>query len=87
MIGIMKRHAIQILRAAGHTYEDIARRLEVSERRARSVAREAAVEALVEKPEVVKKAIVRPSRAEPFRKDVGILLTWEWSGSGFGRFG
>jgi transposase len=75
MIGVMKRHAIQVLRAAGHTYEDIAKRLEVSERSARSVAHEPAVEALVEKPDVAKKAIGRPSTAEPFRKHVETILT------------
>ena len=74
MIGIMKKHAIHVLRAAGHTYEDIAERLEVSERSARSVVREPAIEALVEKPDAGRKAVGRPSKAEPFRKDVETLL-------------
>ena len=74
MIDMLKRHAIQVLRAAGHRQGDIARLTEVSIRSVRRVEGEPAVGHVDDAGERERRRIGRPSRAEPFRPFVVALL-------------
>ena len=74
---MLKRHAIQVLREAGHSQTDVARRLNVSERTVRTVEGELAVESIDDVAERRRRRIGRPSKAEPFRPFVAELMKKE----------
>ena len=60
---MLKRHAIQVLREAGHSQTDVAKRLNVSERTVRTVEGEPAVESIDDVAERKRRCIGRPSKA------------------------
>lgn len=72
MLSSLKRHTIQVLVAAGHTYVDVARFAGVNERTVRRVAREAAVTGLEDV--VQPHRVGRPSTVEPYRQLVTDVL-------------
>jgi transposase len=74
MISMLTRHAIQVLRQAGHTQAEVATLTGVSEREVRRVEREPAVEDLNPVPETERRGIGRPSKVEPFRGKIAALL-------------
>jgi transposase len=61
----MKRHEIQVLRAAGHTQKDVAERTDASERSVRRIEGEAPVLA-ADETTAAARGVGRPSRALPF---------------------
>ena len=74
MLSVLKRHAIQVLVAAGHLYVEVARFVGVDERTVRRVAKEAPVTELqLVTPPLMR--VGRPSKAEPFRQFVTDLVT------------
>ena len=77
MLPLLKRHEIKVLREAGHSQQDVARRAGVSIRTIRRVEREAQVEHVDKKVEVKRRRIGRPSKAEPLRAFVVEMLTAE----------
>ena len=77
MIGMLKRHEIQVLRRAGHAQEDVARLAGVSEREVRRVEREAPVDHVDDALERERRGIGRPSKAEAYRDFVTRLLAEE----------
>ena len=77
MINMLTRHAIQVLRKAGHTQAEVATLTGVSEREVRRVEREPAVETLDLPAERERRGIGRPSKAEPFRQRIVDLLARE----------
>lgn len=74
---MLKRHAIQVLREAGHSQTDVARRLGVSERSVRTVEGEAPVATIDDTAERKRRRIGRPSKAEPLRPFVAELMAKE----------
>ena len=74
MIDMLKRHAIQVLHAAGHGQSEIATLTDVSIRSVRRVEGEPDVCHVDEAAERVRRRIGRPSTAEPFRPFVVTLL-------------
>ena len=74
MIDMLKRHAIQVLRAAGHGQGDIARLSDVSVRSVRRVEAEPNVSHVDDAGERDRRRIGRPSTAEPFRSCVMELI-------------
>ena len=75
MIDMLKRHAIQVLRAAGHPQSEIATLTDVSIRSVRRVEAEPDVSHVDDAGERDRRRIGRPSIAEPFRRRVVELLT------------
>jgi len=75
MIGTMKRHEIQVLRAAGHSFKAIARRTGVSKRSVRRICEEPPI-GEADPPEIGS-IVGRPSVVEPFREQLDALLTAE----------
>lgn len=74
MIDMLKRHAIQVLRAAGHQQGEIATLTDVSIRSVRRVEAEPDVSHVDDAGERDRRQIGRPSLAEPFRPCVVELL-------------
>jgi transposase len=70
MIDMLKRHAIQVLRAAGHGQSEIATLTDVSVRSVRRVEAEPDVSHVDDAGERDRRRIGRPSSAEPFRSSV-----------------
>ena len=70
MIDMLKRHAIQVLRAAGHGQSEIATLTDVSVRSVRRVEAEPDVSHVDDAGERDRRRIGRPSIAEPFRPSV-----------------
>lgn len=78
---MLKRHAIQVLREAGHSLPDVAKLSGTSVRSVQRVEDEAAVISLDNEAERARRGIGRPSKAEPFRgfvveqlaKDSGLI--------------
>ena len=64
---MLKRHEVQVLRRAGHTWKEIAALSGVSVRTVRRVAAEAAVTTVDNGAECVRRQIGRPSKAEAYR--------------------
>ena len=78
MIDMLKRHAIQVLRAAGHGQSEIATLTDVSVRSVRRVEAEPDVSHVDDAGERDRRRIGRPSvAAEPFRLCVVELLAHE----------
>jgi transposase len=76
MIDMLKRHAIQVLRQAGHTLDEIATFVGVSKRSIQRVVVEPAVTHDDTERERARRQVGRPSKAEPFRARVA-----EWLGA------
>ena len=70
MIDMLKRHAIQVLRAAGHGQSEIATLTDVSVRSVRRVEAEPDVSHVDDAGERDRRGIGRPALAEPFRPRV-----------------
>lgn len=77
MIDMLKRHAIQILRQAGHDQADVARLVGVGIRSVRRVDVDPDVTHLGDAKERECRAIGRPSKAEPFRSVITEILARE----------
>ena len=77
MIGMLKRHEIQVLRRAGHAQVEVAKLAGVSLGSVRRVGREPEVTQIDNRQERERREIGRPAKAEPFRRLVVELLTRE----------
>jgi transposase len=75
MIEMLKRHEIQVLRRAGHTWAEVAALTGVSVGTARRVAAEVAVETVDNAAERARRQIGRPSTAEAYRPVLVQALT------------
>ena len=75
MIEMLKRHEIQVLRRAGHTWKEVAALSGVSVRTVRRVAAEAAVTTVDNAAERVRRQVGRPAKAEAYRDVVVQALT------------
>ncbi|MGE3957740.1 MAG: IS21 family transposase [Vicinamibacterales bacterium] len=75
MIDMLKRHEIQVLRRAGHTWMEVATLTGVSVRTARRVADEAAVTTVDNAAERARRQVGRPSTAEAYRDVIARALT------------
>lgn len=67
---MLKRHAIQVLRSAGHTLEEISECVDVGKRSVQRVIGEADVVSVDVAAERVRREIGRPSKAEAYRAKV-----------------
>lgn len=67
MHSLLKRHAVQVLRKAGHTYADIAATCNIPTRTVRRIADEADVTHTDDVAERAQRGVGRPSKTEPFR--------------------
>lgn len=67
MHSVLTRHAIQVLRAAGHGFTDIAQTCNVPVRTARRIANEPLIDQVDDAVERARRGIGRPKKAEPFR--------------------
>jgi transposase len=70
MVPLLKRHAIQVLVQAAHTYDDVAERTGVSVATVRRVAAEAEVEGVDDAAARQARGVGRPSKAAPFADKV-----------------
>ena len=77
MIDMLKRHAIQVLRQAGHDQVDVARLVGVGVRTVRRVDGEPDVTHIENVTERARRAIGRPAKAEPFRSVIAEILAGE----------
>ena len=77
MIDMLKRHEIQVLRRAGHTWAQVAALSGVSLGTARRVAAEDAIASIDNGAERARRQIGRPSKAEAYREVLGKALTEE----------
>ena len=77
MLDMLKRHAIQVLRQAGHSLPEVAKLAGVSVRSVQRVEDEGAVSSIDNEAERTRRKIGRPSKAEPFRSFVVEQLTKE----------
>ena len=77
MIEMLTRHAIQVLRHAGHDQPDVARLVGVGVRTVRRVEAEPDVTHIDDTAERERRAIGRPAKAEPFRSVVAEVLARE----------
>jgi transposase len=77
MLDMLKRHAIQVLREAGHSLPEVAELAGVSVRSVQRVEREPAVSHVDNVAERARRSVGRPSIAEPFRGLVVELLAKE----------
>lgn len=75
MIEMLKRHEIQVLRRAGHTWQEVAALSGVSVRTVRRVGSEAAVTTVDNEAERVRRQVGRPSKAEAYRDVLVQALT------------
>ena len=74
---MLKRHEIQVLRRAGHTWKEIAALSGVSVRTVRRIAAEAAVTTVDNAAERARRQVGRPSKAEAYRDVLVQALTEE----------
>jgi transposase len=75
MIDMLKRHEIQVLRRAEHTWTEIARLSGVSEKTVRRIATEDAVTSVDNAAERARRQVGRPSKAEAYRDVLVQALT------------
>jgi hypothetical protein len=75
MIDMLKRHEIQVLRRADHTWSEIAALSGVSEKTARRIAAEDPVTAVDNTAERARRQVGRPSKAEVYRDVLVQALT------------
>lgn len=74
MITMLKRHQIQVLRDAGHSLKQVAKKTDVSERSVRRIAKESPVVAVDDGGARAARRVGRPSTVESFRKSVEDIL-------------
>jgi transposase len=67
MIEMLKRHEVQVLRRAGHTWKEIAALSGVSVRTVRRIAAEAKITTIDNAAERARREVGRPSTAEAYR--------------------
>jgi transposase len=77
MIDMLKRHEIQVLRRADHTWTEIAALSGVSEKTARRIAAEAPVTGVDNSAERARRQVGRPSKADEYRDVLMAALTEE----------
>jgi len=75
MIDMLKRHEIQVLRRAEHTWSEIATLSGVSEKTARRIAAEDPVSSVDNAVERARREVGRPSKAEAYREVLVRALT------------
>src|SRR5262249_13434561 len=75
MIDMLKRHEIQVLRRAGHTWSEIAALSGMSEKTARRIAAEDPVTSVDNAAERTRRQVGRPSKAEAYREILVRALT------------
>jgi transposase len=75
MIEMLKRHEIQVLRRAGHTWKEVAALSGVSVRTVRRIAAETAVTTIDNAAERVRRQVGRPSTSEAYREVLVRALT------------
>jgi predicted transcriptional regulator len=75
MIEMLKRHEIQVLRRAAHTWSEIATLSGVSEKTARRIAAEDPVTSVDNSAERMRRQVGRPSKAEAYRDVLVQALT------------
>lgn len=73
MIDVLKRHAIQVLRQAGHTLEEIGALVAVGKRTVQRVVDEPMIMTLEPVTDRAHRPVGRPAKAEPYRDR---LTTW-----------
>ena len=74
MISMLTRHAIQVLRAAGHTQSEVAELTGVSEREIRRVEKEEPVTDLADTAQAKQRGVGRPSKVTPFEQRIKEIL-------------
>jgi transposase len=79
MIDMLKRHAIQVLRQAGHTLDEVATFVGVSRKSVQRVVAEPEVTHDDTDRERIRRHVGRPSKAEPYRSRIE-----EWLSTGAG---
>jgi transposase len=77
MIDMLKRHEIQVLRRAAHTWSEIAALSGVSEKTARRIATEDPITSVDNAAERTRRQVGRPSKAEEYRDVLMTALTEE----------
>ena len=77
MIDMLTRHAIQVLRQAGHDQRDVAKQLGVGLRTVRRIDGEPDVTDVDTDAARERRGIGRPAKAEPFRPVVAEILAGE----------
>jgi len=77
MIDMLTRHAIQVLRQAGHEQRDVAKLVGVGVRTVRRVDGEPDVTDVDTPAARARRGIGRPPKAEPFRSVVAEILAGE----------
>jgi transposase len=77
VIGLLKRHEVQVLLQAGHTQAEVATFSGISIRAVRRIAGEANVQHVDDAAERSKRRIGRPAKAEAFRELVAKILAEE----------
>ena len=65
---MLKRHEVQVLRRAGHTWKEIAALSGVSVRTVRRIAAETAITTIDNAAERARREVGRPSKAEAYRE-------------------
>src|SRR4029450_9005091 len=75
MIDMLKRHEIQVLRRAAHTWSEIATLSGVSEKTARRIAAETPIASVDNAAERGRRHVGRPSTAEAYRQVLVQALT------------
>lgn len=74
---MLKRHAIQVLRQAGHTLAEISKFVDVGQRSVQRVIAEADVASVDVEAERARRGIGRPSKADAYRTKIAEWLTTE----------
>jgi transposase len=77
MIEMLKRHEVQVLRRAGHTWKEIAALSGVSVRTVRRIAAQAAITTIDNAAERARRQVGRPSKAATYRDMLAQALTEE----------
>jgi transposase len=77
MIDMLTRHAIQVLRQAGHDQADVARLIGVGVRTVRRVEGESDITHIDDATARAQRAIGRPAKAEPYRSMIAEILAQE----------
>jgi transposase len=77
MIDMLKRHEVQVLRRAGHTWKEIAALSGVSVRTVRRIAAETDITTIDNAAERARRQVGRPSKADEYREVLMAALTEE----------
>jgi transposase len=77
MIDMLKRHEVQVLRRAGHTWKEIAALSGVSVRTVRRIAAETDITTIDNAAERARRQVGRPSKADEYRDVLTTALTQE----------